>query len=184
MSNKKREYDFALIVGGVPELTTAVEDALYKAGCDDGTVSMRHGRLYIDFSRPADSLKEAVLSAIVDVEKAINGAGVLRVDECDLVTASQIARRMGRTRQLVYQYINGQRGPGGFPPPEYHLRDDAPLWAWGDVSEWLAVNDMIRAEEASDARVVAAVNNWLEGRRQRRQTPELVREIAKVLSAA
>ena len=46
-----REYDFALIVGGVSELTPTVEDALFQAGCDDATVSMQHGRLYIEFSR-------------------------------------------------------------------------------------------------------------------------------------
>ena len=32
-----REYDFALILTGVPELTTDVEDGLFQAGCDDAT---------------------------------------------------------------------------------------------------------------------------------------------------
>ena len=74
------EYDFALIVGGVSELTSAVEDALFQAGCDDATVSMQHGRLYIEFSRSALSLEDAIISAINDVRNANIGADVLRVD--------------------------------------------------------------------------------------------------------
>lgn len=180
---KSREHDFALIVGGVSELTPAVADALFEAGCDDATVGIRHGRLYIEFTRSAASLKEAIFSAIHDVRRAGLGARVLRVDECDLVSASQIARRMGRSRQLVYQYINGRRGPGSFPPPEYHLAGHAPLWAWCAVSEWLAANDLIRPEEEYNAQVVAVINNHLEADRQREQTPKLVEEIGRELAA-
>ena len=75
------EYDFALIVGGVSELTSAVEDALFRAGCDDATVSMQHGRLYIEFVRSAGSLEDAIIGAIHDVRKAEIGAEVFRVDE-------------------------------------------------------------------------------------------------------
>jgi hypothetical protein len=74
------EYDFALIVGGVGELTSAVEDALFQAGCDDATVSMQYGRLYIEFSRSAVSLEDAIIDAIHDVRQAKIGAEILRVD--------------------------------------------------------------------------------------------------------
>jgi len=47
------EYDFALIVSGVAELTPAVEDALFEAGCDDATVSTQYGRLYIELWKPS-----------------------------------------------------------------------------------------------------------------------------------
>ena len=53
-----QEHDFALIVGGVPELTQQVEDALFEAGCDDATLSIQYGRLYMEFSRSAKSLKD------------------------------------------------------------------------------------------------------------------------------
>lgn len=175
------EYDFALIVGGVSELTSAVEDALFQAGCDDATVSMQYGRLYIEFSRSALSLEDAIISAIHDVRKAKIGAEVLRVDECNLVTASEIARRMGRSRQLVHQYMNGIRGPGGFPPPECQLTDHAPLWAWCAVSYWLVQNDLLRPEESWNAEVVEAINNWLESERQRRRYPKLIDTIVRGL---
>jgi hypothetical protein len=177
----EREYDFALIVGGVPSLTTEVEDALFNAGCDDTTLSIQYGLLYVEFSRTAKSLKHAILSAIHDVQKAGVSAEVLRVDECSLVTASEIARRIGRSRQMVHQYMTGERGPGGFPPPECHLCEGSPLWAWCAVSYWLAQNDILRPEDSWNAEVVSAINNALEAARQRLRQPELVKEIAKEL---
>jgi len=175
------EHDFALIVDGVEELTQSVEDALFSAGCDDATLSLQYGLLYLEFSRSAKSLEEAIISAINDVRKAGIGAEVLRVDECDLVTASDIARRIDRSRQLVHQYMIGKRGPGGFPPPECHLTDHAPLWAWCAVSYWLVQNNLLRPEEGWNAEVVEAINNFLERERQRLRHPELLDEISRGL---
>jgi len=179
----EREYDFALIVGGVGELTGEVEDALYEAGCDDATVSMQYGLLYIEFSRTATSLQEAILSAIRQVHAAGIGAVVYRVDDCNLVTAADIARRIDRSRQLVHQYMTGQRGPGGFPPPECHITDGKPLWAWCAVSFWLAQNDLLRPEESWDAEVIAAINNELEMLRQMKRHPDLVKKVKHDLEA-
>lgn len=182
----KPEHDFALIVGGVGELTQHVEDALFNAGCDDATLSIQYGLLYMEFSRSAPSLEDAIIGAINAVRNAVRNAGigaeVLRVDECDLVTPSEIARRIGRTRQLIHQYMNGTRGPGGFPPPECHLTDNAPLWAWCAVSYWLVQNDLLRPEVGWNAEVVKAINNYLESERQRQRYPELVDEIARGLT--
>mgnify|MGYP001038977844 CR=1 FL=1 len=179
----EREFDFALVVGGVRELTPEVEDALFKAGCDDATVSMRHGRLYVEFSRSAKSFEEAIFSAIRDIRSAGIGAEVLRVDECNLVTASEIARRVGRSRQQIYQYIKGERGPGGFPAPEYYLAEGSPLWAWCAVSYWFAENNILRPEDGWNAEVVAAINNQLEAQQHRERNPELVEAISKELDA-
>ena len=65
-NNCEREFDFALVIDCVPELTPAVEDAFFEAGCDDATLSIRYGRLYAEFSRSAPALKDAILSAIRD----------------------------------------------------------------------------------------------------------------------
>jgi len=178
---KDREHDFALIVAGVTDLTPEIESGLFEAGCDDATLSIQHGLLYMEFSRAAESLKEAILSAIRDVRGSGVGGEVLRVDSCELVTASDIARRLGRSRQLVHQYITGQRGPGGFPAPECHLADRAPLWGWCAVSRWLVANDLLRPEEGRNAMVVDAINTVLHEERQRRQDPKLFDEIAGAL---
>ena len=184
LPDREREFDFALIVGGVGELSRKVEDALFSAGCDDATLSMRHGRLYVEFSRSARSIEQAILGAIHQVRSAGIGAEVLRVDECNLVTPSEIARRIGRSRQLVSQYMNGTRGPGAFPPPEFYLADGAPLWEWRAVTQWLADNDVLRPEESWNAEVIAVINNRLEARRYHERNPELTKAISKELKSA
>lgn len=188
MTTKKKqhdqEHDFALIVGGVPELTEKVENALFEAGCDDATLSIQYGLFYTEFSRTAKSLKDAIISAIRDVQKAGIGASVLRVDECNLVTASDIARRIGRSRQLVHQYMTGQRGPGEFPPPQCHLADHAPLWAWCAVSYWLVQNNVIRPEESWNAEVVYAINQVLEAAQRPASASKLLGEITRELQKA
>ena len=180
----EREYDFALILTGVNELTSEVEDSLFVAGCDDATLSVQYCFIYMEFSRTATSLKDAILSAIRDVRNANIGADVWRVDESNLVAPAEIARRIGRSRQLVHQYMTGKRGPGGFPTPECNLTDGAPLWSWCAVSYWLSQNDMIRPEELQNAESVATINNALEGFRQRGRNPELVAEIARAVGQA
>lgn len=179
---REREYDFALILTGVRELTTEVENALFEAGCDDATLSVQYGSIYMEFSRTAASLKDAILSGIRDVRKAGIGVDVWRVDGCNLVTLAEIARRVRRSRQLVHQYMTGKRGPGGFPAPECNLTDGQPLWAWCAVSYWLWQNDMIRPEELQDAEIVAAINNALEQAHQRGRNPKLVEEVARAVA--
>ena len=160
--NCEREFEFALIVGGVPELNDAIMDALSDAGCNDATVSMQYGLLYLEFGRTANSLQDAIISAIRNVLDAGIGASVVRVDDCNLVTQAEIARRMGRSRQMVFQYITGARGPGGFPPPACLLTEERPLWQWCAVSYWLYTNNLLREEECLHAAVVEAINNLLE----------------------
>jgi hypothetical protein len=176
-----QEFDFALVIDGPTALTPDVENALFDAGCDDATFSIQYGRLYAEFSREAASRKDAILTAIRDIHGAGVGATVLHVDECDLVTQAEIARRIGRTRQMVHQYITGQRGPGTFPPPACHLTENAPLWQWCAVSYWLGQHDLIRPEEGRNAEVVAAINNRLDAAQRERQNPALVREILEAV---
>ena len=71
------EHEFILILSNVPALTPEIENALFEAGCDDGTVGMHFGRMAIDFTRSAPTLKDAILSAIRDVQKAKIGARII-----------------------------------------------------------------------------------------------------------
>jgi hypothetical protein len=176
------EYDFVLILGDVPELTTEVEDALYEAGCSDATIGMQAGRLSLDFTRRAPSKKDAILSAIKDVRSAKIGARVIRVDDCDLVTQAEIGRRIERTRQLVHQYISGERGPGGFPPPVCEITDGTPLWHWCEVAYWLAAHDMITEEVMVAARDTETINSILSFLNQQATHPDLVADIMAHLS--
>ena len=178
----EREYEFSLILCGVHELDRRIEDALFEAGCDDATLSVQYGTISMDFARASPSLKDAILTAIRDVRKADIGADVWRVDESDLVTPSEIARRLGRSRQQIHQYMTGERGPGGFPAPECNLTEGAPLWDWYTVCHWLAANGMIRPEQLEDAETVAAINHHLEGVRQKARNPKLVAEVERAVA--
>jgi len=56
-----------------------------------------------------------------------SGAGlkgtVVRVEPDDLVSAAEIARRVGRSRESIRQLGGGLRGPGGFPAPLARIKD-------------------------------------------------------------
>jgi hypothetical protein len=177
----RREYEFALVLGGLPDLTDDVMSKLFEAGCDDATFTLRYGLVFAEFSREAESYQIAVLSAIEDVRNADVGADVQRVNECDLVSAADIARRINRSRELVSQYIKGDRGPGSFPPPECFLSDDKPLWAWCAVSFWLVENQLERREVWEEARFAWVVNDLLAMQRQQRENPQLMREVKGAL---
>jgi hypothetical protein len=41
-----------------------MEDALFEAGCDDATISVRSGCVFLAFARKAGSLEDAILSAL------------------------------------------------------------------------------------------------------------------------
>ncbi|REK21670.1 MAG: hypothetical protein DWQ45_16865 [Planctomycetota bacterium] len=170
-----QEFDFTLVLSGLSESDIGAEDKLFEAGCDDATLSFRSGRPYLTFSRQERSLRDAILSAINNVRSA--GFDVLRVDVCDLVSQSDIARRIARSRQNVSQYILGQRGSGGFPPPACNITDEHPLYYWCEVAHWLYDNDMIRKDVLDEAVDVAVVNAVLEMNYHKQLTPEKLREV-------
>ena len=177
------EYDFALLLDeGISEVNQSVEDALFEAGCDDATISVRFGRVFLNFSRSAQSLSHAIISAICNVRDAKIGASVLRVDACDLVTQAEIARRMERTRQLVNLYISGARGPGSFPPPVCNIVDGQPLWFWCEVAQWLWQNSLIKEDVLKRAQELAVLYNLLELEYQKQLKPELTKRISEALS--
>jgi hypothetical protein len=180
---RAREHDFTLVLTGIKDLTEEVESALYEAGCNDALLSIRCGRPFLTFSREAKTLKDALLSAIGDVRKANIGADVLRVDNCTLVTQSVIAQRIRRTRQLVHQYVTGERGPGAFPPPVCNVsgEDGSPLWYWCDVAAWLYENNMISEEAMCEAQAVSLINDVLKLSHQRTAHPKLIEEVLETI---
>jgi predicted DNA-binding transcriptional regulator AlpA len=176
----RREFDFTLVLAGFTELTTALEDAILKA-CDDATLAMRSGRPFLIFSREAPSMKEAVLSAIQDVRGIGMGVDVLRVDYCTLVTQAEIARKIGKSRQMVFQYIQGVRGPGAFPPPVCDLVEGQSLWNWSEVASWLWENNMVRESVLRDAEMVELVNVVLGYVHKAKSQGPLTREVKKAV---
>ena len=71
---------FTLVLSGVSELTPDLADALYEATDGDIECNMQDGVAFLEFSRTAPTLREAILSAIQDVEGAQVGVRVVRVE--------------------------------------------------------------------------------------------------------
>jgi hypothetical protein len=72
------KYEFSLVLKGPQELTEEFCDALFAAGCDDGTPGTCEGVFSINFHREAASLEAAINSAIGNVRAA--GHEVERVE--------------------------------------------------------------------------------------------------------
>jgi hypothetical protein len=170
------EWTFRLTIAGIA-LTDEELDALFEAGCDDATFSLeRDGTVLGLFDREAASQEDAVLSAIGDVEAAEIGARVLRVtDDDDWLTASEIAERVGRTRQSVRLLIRGDRGSGGFPQPVARQGSSNPLWSWADVEAWFEHYEP-EAIKGHGARLspdfLAELNDRLDLRERLRHAPD------------
>jgi hypothetical protein len=58
------------ILAGISELTPEIADTLHEAGCDDAGVGSCEGILSVDFDREAESLGDAIGSAVKNVEQA------------------------------------------------------------------------------------------------------------------
>ncbi len=71
-------YEFTLLLSEGTELTEELADALFEAGCDDGSPGSCEGVVSIDFHREGDSLEAAIRSAIADVQQA--GCTVARLE--------------------------------------------------------------------------------------------------------
>ena len=72
------KYEFTLVLKGSPELTEEIAEQLFEAGCDDGSPGTCDGVFSIDFHRTANTLEEAINSAMANVKSA--GYEVERVE--------------------------------------------------------------------------------------------------------
>jgi predicted DNA-binding transcriptional regulator AlpA len=172
-------FDFTVIASGLDPQADDFEARFYDAGCDDATVSFQNGHILLDFSREADSISEAIASAVANATAA--GALVERVEPDPLVSLSDMAARSGMTRSAMTNYYKGHRQEG-FPPPKARVTTSSPLWDWADVAAWLYRHGRIRREEAIGAGVVSAANELIEGDLD--VLPEALEERAERLEAA
>jgi predicted DNA-binding transcriptional regulator AlpA len=155
----KKMYEFSIIASGLDPQADDFEARLYNAGCDDSTISFQKGHIILDFAREAESIDEAISSAIEAVRTA--GAHIDRVEPDPLVSLSEIAARTGMSRAAMTQYSKGQRS-SGFPAPVAKITSDSPLWDWSGVARWLYQHDKIEWEVALEAEIVKQANEAIE----------------------
>ena len=108
----------------------------------DATVQADERGGVVMFSRGAEDVAEAIMSAIADVRAA--GMAVTGVDGGDLVAVETIATRAKVTVHAVRHWVAGVRGPGGFPEPVSQR-----LFSWTQVAEWLVRNKLGNVDHAA-----------------------------------
>jgi len=81
-------YSFILALSGVTNQTKGLEDALHESGCDDALLCVYGKSVCVEFDREANSLNEAIASAIKDIKSAGIGAIVKRDDLTFLVISN------------------------------------------------------------------------------------------------
>ncbi len=165
MSTDEDFYNFVLVLSGVSEPDERLENALFEAGCDDGTLAFRNEVGYIEFDRQAPSLDAAILSAIRDVERADSRLTVVAVEPGDAVNASEIGRRAEVTREYIRLLVQGKRGEGNFPAPQSGIAGKTLLWSWAEVVRWMLEHNLL--EDRSDletAETIRDINDALKMR--------------------
>ena len=150
-------YSFSLVLDGVNSETPKLEDQLYEAGCDDALVCFYGRTVYLVFDRESESFRQAVLSAIQQIESLV-GCRVKSVDAGGYVGVSDIAERSGLTKQSISLLKEGKRGKGDFPSPLYRLSGKQPLWQWSEIAEWLSNHDKLPQNLAQNAELVNDLN--------------------------
>ncbi|GAB7037638.1 MULTISPECIES: hypothetical protein [Catenuloplanes] len=103
----------------------------------------------------------AASQAARQIATCLPGARVAEVDQ-DVVGVSDIAKRVGVTREAVRLWVDGRRGPGDFPPPIGSAgggeRGSMRLWPWSVVNDWLRQYHLHDDEESLSAAQVAEIN--------------------------
>ncbi|MDX1560697.1 MAG: hypothetical protein R3193_17455, partial [Marinobacter sp.] len=120
-----REYDFTLTFSVPPGLDQeALESVLFESGCDDAIIGLgQKGRLALNFTREAESAKEAMLSALQQVKKAVPEARLVEAGP-DLVGISDMASLLSFSRQNMRKLI--QTHLASFPLPVHE--GSSALW--------------------------------------------------------
>jgi len=161
----KRKYNFILILSGIADLDESIEDGLFEAGCDDATLSYHNQAAYLEFDREADNLKDAVLSAIKDVEGSGLGIKVISIEPGDIVNAAEIARRANISREYVRKLMSSGHAKADLPVPWQSLNNATTLWSWADISNWLySMNILKDTYIMKDAELIRDINGILKER--------------------
>lgn len=152
-------FEFTIIATGLDPEAEDFESRFYDGACNDASVSFQKGHILVDFARDADTLEQAISSAVLDAQQA--GATVERVEPDPLVNLADIASRADMSRGAMTNYVKGHR-QDGFPPPRLRVTTNSPMWDWADVAIWLYQKERVGRDVALNAVIVSAANDALE----------------------
>jgi hypothetical protein len=132
--SRQLEYEFLLVVDGVSVDDEQVVSRLTDTF--DGVLSWNLGIHRLAVCGEGRSAIEALEKLRPRLASEVPSLRLLRLDP-DLVGVSDIADRIGRSRQNVQQWVTSERhAQQPFPPPEGSA-GRSPVWRWAEVNEWL-----------------------------------------------
>jgi hypothetical protein len=85
-----KTYEFIVTLAEGTEHTDELVEALFEAGCDDGSVWSSGGYVQIGFSRESESLEAAIRSAVGDIQKAGSRAFQIIMEEGSLAALASV----------------------------------------------------------------------------------------------
>ncbi|WP_194790562.1 helix-turn-helix transcriptional regulator [Pseudomonas sp. UFMG81] len=128
------EYQFTLKyqLTGDEDIDALVE-RLGAAGCDDALVGIgQPGRLALAFARQGESARDAMHSALADVQRVVPHARLIEASP-DLVGLTDVAQLMGVTRQNMRKLMLTHSH--SFPTPIHE--GTTSLWHLADILAWM-----------------------------------------------
>ena len=139
------DYIFTLklrLNGDVDNADELVEQ-LGAAGCNDALIGLgMPGRIALEFSREGNSAREAILSALGDVKRAVPSATLIEASP-DFVGLSDVADVIGVTRQNMRKLMLNSKS---FPTPVHE--GSAAVWHLADVLSWLEAKGSYKFEKS------------------------------------
>lgn len=128
-------YSFTLIVEGLDDTSEDHVGALI-AKDEVIAVSSSDGAVSVDLAVDARDSDAAIRAGLEVVEVAVPGCSGTSID-LDLVAATDVARRVGVSRQAVNLWITGGDPAHRFPAPLGHVAGGTRVWSWSSVVPWL-----------------------------------------------
>ena len=129
------EYTFTLKYRLLPA-DHSVDDLIERLGaegCDDALVGVgQPGRMALEFTREADSARDALQSALADVKRAMPEAQLFEAAP-DFVGLSDVAQVVGVSRQNLRKLMLSHAA--SFPAPVHD--GTTAVWHLADMLDWL-----------------------------------------------
>lgn len=176
-----RDYNFTLKLRGLEQIDDDQLSMLLDATLGDASFAQAEHHWFAEFDRSAESLPEAIVSAQEQIESAVSQLRVVRVEvegDDSFVTASDIAKRVGLSREAIRLLANGSRGERNFPDPVAALGGRQKIWRWLDVAAWFQQHRGIELRPDQSQRRFVDTLNMLFDLRERAQTvPELEQQL-------
>jgi predicted DNA-binding transcriptional regulator AlpA len=128
------EFGMRFKIGAEGADSKDMVERLGEAGCDDAVIGTgQPGRVALDFTREARSVKDAIISALRDVKKALPKAELIEVTP-DFAGLTDVAELVGVSRQNMRKLMLAH--PTTFPAPVHE--GSASVWHLAHVLRWLA----------------------------------------------